>query len=124
MGDLPRILNARDIAADLGIPLATAYEYMQAMTRLVLGKHVRVTRKAYEQWLRNREQKPNAKPSPTPRSTGATGPATSGADTPTSEDVASGSRPIAATRKPRSPSGDSSSARPWEQPIASRLKPR
>ncbi len=51
-------LTARDIAGELQIPVRTAYEYMGQMLRLRAGRHVRVSRAAFEAWKRRQEEEP------------------------------------------------------------------
>src|SRR5690348_2811759 len=49
---LPDVLTAQHIADREHIPLSTAYELMHRMIHYYVGRQLRVTRHAYETWLR------------------------------------------------------------------------
>jgi excisionase family DNA binding protein len=52
------LLTVDDVAAELQVPRRTAYLYMQAMMRVVTGRHVRVSREALDAWIAARTQEP------------------------------------------------------------------
>ncbi len=47
-------LTAKDIAAELTIPLRSAYEVMKEMSHLRIGRSIRVSRAAFDAWQRAR----------------------------------------------------------------------
>jgi len=51
-------LTAADIAEELQVSPATAYRLMAQMTRLVVGRSVRVSREAFDRYLRRQERTP------------------------------------------------------------------
>jgi hypothetical protein len=53
--DKRRFLGAEDIAAEAGVPVSSAAAYMNEMTPVYFGKHKRVSRANYENWIRRRE---------------------------------------------------------------------
>ncbi len=68
-------LTAKDVAGELAVSLARAYEIMRECTRLVTGRSVRVSREDFETWKRAREQVPvpTARRSPPPPTTPRSG---------------------------------------------------
>ena len=53
-----RSLTAADIARELSCSRSEAYEIMREMPRVVHGRKVRVTRKAFEQWRKRHTIQP------------------------------------------------------------------
>src|SRR5438128_1213062 len=51
-------LTAKDIAKELSISLARAYEITKECLRVVTGRSVRVSREAFEAWKRRHEEAP------------------------------------------------------------------
>jgi hypothetical protein len=54
-----KYLTARDIAEELQCSLSAAYDHMRTMTRLVVGRSVRVHPSAFAGWKREREIVPS-----------------------------------------------------------------
>ena len=61
------VLTAEDVAAELRVSIATAYRLMGEMTHLKLHRSIRVTRKALDAYLRQREVHPSELPPIAPR---------------------------------------------------------
>jgi excisionase family DNA binding protein len=70
------LLTVDDVARELKVPRSTAYEYMAQMTRVLAGRHVRVTRAALDAWIASHTREP-----PAPRHAGPR-PPVSGASRP------------------------------------------
>ena len=95
-----RLLTVDDVAAELRVPRATAYEYMAQMVRVVTGRHVRVTRRALDAWI----EQHTCEPTPSRNSTvgaasgGATGRTTAGRLAPLTKPKLAASSGIDTTR--------------------------
>lgn len=61
------LLTAKDVAAELVVPVRTAQRYMrEQMVHVWVGKHLRVTRQALTAWLQKQQEQPAVPPAAPP----------------------------------------------------------